>query len=57
MAWVVVCLLAGLIAELTGPGIGFVHLIALAVGALALAMILWPDRPRHWRGIRRVGSS
>jgi hypothetical protein len=57
MAWAIVCLIAGLIAELTGPGIGAAHLIALGVGAIAFVMILWPDRPRHWRGIRRVGSS
>lgn len=57
MTWVFVCLIAGVIAELTGPGVGAVHLIALGVAAVAFAMILWPDRPRHGRGIRRAGSS
>jgi hypothetical protein len=57
MTWVTICLIAGVIAELTGPGVGAVYLIALGVAAIALAMILWPDRLRYWRGIRRVGPS
>lgn len=57
MTWVFVCLIAGTIAELTGPGVGAVHLIALGVAAIALVLILWPDRPRHWRGTHRIGSS
>lgn len=45
MIWVFVCLIAGVTAEVTGPGIGAVHLIALGVAAIAFLMILWPDRP------------
>jgi hypothetical protein len=43
MVWAVVCLIAGLSAQLTGPDTGAVHLVSLVVGAIALAMLLRPD--------------
>ncbi len=45
MAWVFVCLIAGVIANLTGPGVGAVHLIALGVAAIAFIVIVWPIIP------------
>jgi uncharacterized membrane protein YeaQ/YmgE (transglycosylase-associated protein family) len=49
MTWVIVCLVAGVVAEMTGPGLGVLRLIALGVAAIAFAMFVWPDRPRHRR--------
>jgi hypothetical protein len=54
MTWVFVCFIAGAVAELTGPGVGVIYLIALGVAAIAFVMIVWPDRPGHWHGLRRV---
>jgi hypothetical protein len=49
VTWVVVCLVAGVVAEVTGPGFGVVRLIALGVTVIAFAMFVWPDRPGHRR--------
>jgi hypothetical protein len=40
MTWVIVCLIAGVTAELAGPSAGGVYLIALGVGAIAFAKIV-----------------
>lgn len=46
MTWAIVCLIAGIVAEQTGPEVSGVYLTALAVAATALAFILFPSLRR-----------
>lgn len=51
MIWAIVCLVAGIVAEQTGPDVSGVYLTALAVAAIALAFILFPNlRPSGQAG-------
>jgi hypothetical protein len=44
MVWAIVCFIAGVVAEQTGPGVFSVYLTALGVAAVALAFLIVPDR-------------
>jgi hypothetical protein len=47
MTWAIVCLVAAVVAERTGPDAGAIYLVALGVAVIALAFILAPETLRH----------
>jgi hypothetical protein len=49
MTWAAVCFVAGLVAEQAGSEAGAIYLIALSVGAIALAMMLTSTPPKATR--------
>ena len=44
MVWAIVCLLAGVVAEQTGPDVFPIYLTALSVAAVALLFVIAPER-------------
>ena len=61
MTWAIICLVAAVVAERMGPDSGAVYLVALGVGVIALAFILFPnlrqpDQAGQGRGERGEGE-
>jgi hypothetical protein len=54
LTWALVCLISGTVAEQVGPDVFGVYLTALAIAAVAVAFLLFPNlRPRQSASWRR----